>query len=189
MKYSLNTHLMVAFAGLSLVAASMGCSMARGDLPTSAPATQPSDELSELNPFDTIRQELGKGTSERADLLTYVYPRTDISVQMDGYPVPAEAGLRTEIHFFKCPCGRMLLTGQYMLTEWEVNDVIDELRKANIQVVSVAQAFHRSTPQMMQLRFQGEGAADEFARAIKASFEWIGEARNAHQTLEELSNP
>jgi len=163
----------------------MGFALTSAAPPATAPAAQESaDTIPEA--FDIIRQILGEPASAKDDLLSFVFPRTDLEVLMDGYLVPVEAGLRTEVHFFKCPCGRMLLSGTFCLAEWEVNDVIDELRKANIKVVSTASGFQRSKPQMIFLRFQAEGHEKQLAEAIKASFEWIGEARNAHPKLESL---
>lgn len=139
--------------------------------PTTAPAVSPWPRLSEL---------LGglKG-QERENVYVVTVPRTDLYITTpDAGDIPIAAGIESVFHFFMCPCGKTNVIGTFMLADYEANDVIDELRAAQIHVVSVGPALYNETPRLMTVRFQGEGTAEAIAGAIKAALERTGDARN-----------
>src|SRR5437764_7687054 len=76
------------------------------------------------------------------DVYTFTLPRSDLNVMIDGMDVPPAAGVASVLHFFRCPCGKIRVVGQFACAEWESNDVIDAIRNgAAIQVASVSPMF------------------------------------------------
>jgi hypothetical protein len=61
----------------------------------------------------------------------------------------------------------------------ELNDVIDALRAARIEVASVAPMLLHTRQAPMLVRFQGEGDAGELAKAVRAALKWTGKERMA----------
>jgi len=113
------------------------------------------------------------------NILAINLPRTDLEVgHIDLGEIPTEAGLSSSIYFFPCPCGKMNAIGQLCVVDYEMNDVIDELRAARIKIASTAPMFIGARPQIMLIRFQGEGDAGKLAQAIKKALSWTGEDRN-----------
>ena len=113
------------------------------------------------------------------NILSINLPRTDLEVgHIDLGEIPTEAGLSSSIYFFPCPCGKMNAIGQLCVVDYEMNDVIDELRAARIKIASMAPMFIGARPQIMLIRFQGEGDAGKLAQAIKKALSWTGEDRN-----------
>jgi hypothetical protein len=77
-----------------------------------------------------------------------------------------------------CDCGKTNVIGTFILADYEANDVIDELRKARIHIVSVGPVLYNERPRLLAVRFQGEGSADGIATALKSALECTGDARN-----------
>ena len=113
------------------------------------------------------------------NILSIDLPRTDLQVgHIDLGEIPVDAGLTSNIYFFSCPCGKMNAIGQLCVVDYEQNDIIDELRAARIKIASVSPMFLGARPQIMLIRFQGEGDAGKLAEAIKKALTWTGEDRN-----------
>ncbi len=86
-----------------------------------------------------------------------VTPRTDLFVTMEGMDVPTGAFLESDFRFWRCPCGKLLVNGQFALADYEANDVVDELQKGGLHVVSIAPLLLHEHPRLLMIRFQGEG--------------------------------
>jgi hypothetical protein len=113
------------------------------------------------------------------NILSIDLPRTDLQIgHIDLGEIPVDAGLTSTIYFFSCPCGKMNVIGQLCVVDYEQNDIIDELRAARIKIASVSPMFLGARPQIMLIRFQGEGDAGKLAEAIKKALSWTGEDRN-----------
>ena len=110
-----------------------------------------------------------------------VRPRSDLFVTMDGMDVPAGAFVESDFRFWRCPCGKLLVNGQFVLADYEVNDVLDELHKGKLHVVTVAPLLLHEHPRLLMVRFQGEGRARDLARALQSALSYTGEARSAPQ--------
>jgi hypothetical protein len=150
---------------------------------TTAPTTQAA------SPWPRLSALLGLEGVERDGVYTVTIPRTDLIVSNpDVGDIPTGAGLETQLHFFMCPCGKTNVVGTFILAEYEANDVMDELRKANMHVVNVGPAFYNETPRVVMLRFQGEGFAEPIAAAIRESLGRTGEARNPKIVLPEAED-
>lgn len=144
------------------------------------PATQPADgaDVPLVEKFKQVGQIIGHAGEVRGEVYTLTVPRDDVMVRLENGDVPVEAGLESRFHFFWCPCGKMNVVGQFVLKEYEANDVIDALRKdQHCQVVSVGPMFLGDRPRMVLVRFQGEGRAELLARTLKEALDWTGENR------------
>ena len=68
--------------------------------------------------------------------------------------------------------------GQFVVTQDELNDVIDALRKTYyIKVVSIAPMMLGEKPRLQIIRFQGDGQAETLASYLKNALNQIGDAR------------
>jgi hypothetical protein len=122
---------------------------------------------------------MGRTGVARGDTYTVTIPRDDLLVLLDGNPVPVEAGLESRIHFYHACCGKLGVVGQIAAMEYELNDVIDALRAARIEVASVGPMLLHTRQAPMIVRLQGEGDAGELAKAVRAALKWMGKERMA----------
>ena len=146
-----------------------GCVTAAENPPTDKPTEERWQPI--VKEFPTSKVE--------KNILSIQLPRTDLEVgHIDLGEIPADAGLSSSIYFFPCPCGKMNAIGQLCVVDYEMNDIIDELRAARIKIASASPMFIGARPQIMIIRFQAEGDAGKLAQALKKALSWTGEDRN-----------
>jgi hypothetical protein len=138
-----------------------------------APKTQINDQR-----FETIAKEFPAGKLEKNIFTTHIL-RSDLEVgHIEMGQIPVAAGLHSSIYFYPCPCGKMNTSGQLCVVDYEVNEVIDELRAARIKIASVGPMFIGERPKLMMIRFHAEGDATKLAAALKKALSWMGDDRN-----------
>src|SRR5205823_5149339 len=104
--------------------------------------------------------------------------RDDLEVKIDGMSVPTGAGIASTFHFYLCSCGKMSVLGEFILADYEANDVIDALRPgALIRITAVSPIAIGDRPHLLSVRFHGEGEAPALAKLIREAMGWTGEAR------------
>lgn len=149
--------------------------------PTTKPSatTQPGEDAD----WSLIARILGRRGVASGDVYVVTVPRDDLYVSVEGMAVPTEAGIASEFHFFRCTCGKMRVLGQFVLADYEANDVIDSLRQGHFVVSSVGPFLLYEHPRLIQVRFQGEDKTEELAKTLKDALSWTGKERLAPQTL------
>jgi hypothetical protein len=154
---------------------------ARPRTPTNA-TNVTNDGTTEDNSEPALFRQLDETFARKGDVSAGVYrlvtPRDDLFVTMDGMDVPTGAFLESDFRFWRCPCGKLLVNGQFVLADHEVNDVVDELQAGKLHVVSIGPLLLHEHPRLLVVRFQGEGRARELAGALKSALGYTGEARN-----------
>jgi hypothetical protein len=160
---------------------------------TATPATtQPSPDASATNPPPapasfiepfTLRwwkqrtAAVGQGTLHD-DVYTVTIPRSDLFLQNKmGMEIPIAAGVESRVDFYRCSCGRPLVVGAIAAADYESDQVIDALRGGGLSIVSMAPMFLDTDPQVLTIRFQGEGDVEVMAQAIKAALDSTGPDR------------
>jgi uncharacterized protein YceK len=147
-------------------------------LPTSAPATRES-----ADPWAQISAELGRAGVLKNDLDTFTFPRDDLNVTIEGMDVPTGAGLETVFWFYRCSCGKMSVVGQFVVADYEANDVIDSLRAGQMKVASVAPLLLYEKPRLLLIRFQAEGEPTPMAKTLREALRWTGKERMAPRRI------
>ena len=156
-----------------------------GPAPATGPATAPAGP--DLSDRDTppaahwaaVARILERPGAEHDGVYTVTVPRDDWDVNIEGMPVPTAAGVASVFYFYRCPCGKTNVVGQFCVADYEVNDVIDALRAEHMRVASVAPMllFSRTNPQIV--RFQAEGHTEPIAKALREALRWTGKERMA----------
>jgi hypothetical protein len=103
-------------------------------------------------------------------------------VTIDGMGIPTAAGLESEFRFYRCPCGKLNVVGQFCVTDYESNDVAAALENSRFDVASMSPMFLYDKPRMMILRFQGEGSPEDLGKTLHDALGWIGPERTMPQT-------
>jgi hypothetical protein len=153
-----------------------------------APAAEDGEETDE-QAWKIIAATLGRAGTLKDNVYTVVVPRADLAVTLHGNDVPAAAGLETRLGFYRCACGRINVVGQFVVADYETNDVLDALRRVTtdgteLDVASVAPLMLYEKPRLMAVRFQGEALkAVDLAGPIRAALDRTGKAREGKQPL------
>jgi hypothetical protein len=148
-----------------------------------APATQsfrPVMGADDPETWALIAKTLGREGKFGKEAYTVTVPRDDLWVNTDLGDIPTEAGIQIRFHFFKCPCGKTSVVGQFAVTDYELNDVIDELQTDGIiKIAGMSPMFLRDKPRVMVVFFQGDGPAEKLATILKGALEYTGDRRMA----------
>jgi hypothetical protein len=141
--------------------------------------TQPTDAE-----WAEISRALGRTGVLHDGVYTITIPRDDFDVSIDGMGIPTAAGLESAFHFYRCPCGKMNVAGVFVLADYESNDVLDALRKGQVNVASIAPLLLYARPNLLALRFQAEGDGATMAKTLRDALRCTGKERMAPQKLD-----
>jgi hypothetical protein len=137
-----------------------------------APTTQPAVDTA------TVDAELGvKGTTKDGVYRVEV-PRNDLHLTIDGAEAQIAAGIASHFYFYTCPCGKTRVIGEFVLCDYETDDVVDALHEGwLIKIDAVAPMLNDEKPRLRIVRFHGEGSADAIAKHIRDALDRTGDAR------------
>jgi hypothetical protein len=140
-----------------------------------APASPQADE-----PWATIAKIMERTGVFKDGVYVITVPRDDLEVQIEGMGVPIAAGIESTFWFYKCPCGKTVVVGQFVTCDYESNDVVDALRQnALMKIPTIAPLLLYDRPRMMLVRFQGEGDPAALSRAVREALRWMANERMA----------
>jgi hypothetical protein len=142
------------------------------------------DVETEAQMFRTIEDVFGRKGEVRDGVYRLVTPRSDLFVTMEGMDVPTGAFIESDFRFWHCPCGKLLVNGQFALADHEVNDVVDELHEGRLHVVAIAPLLLHEHPRLLMVRFQAEGRSRAIAEALRSALSYTGEERNRAQPID-----
>jgi hypothetical protein len=137
------------------------------------------EDESEATLFRRLDESFGRSGDVKDGVYRLVTPRADLMVTMEEMDVPTGAFIESDFRFWRCPCGKALVNGQFVVADYEANDVVDELQEHHLRVVTIAPLLLHERPRLLMIRFQGEGRSRELADALKSALSYTGEARHA----------
>jgi hypothetical protein len=170
-----------------VMAVAVGCSTLDSEpstKPLPAVATAPSDQTSQAEDWKQVSAVLGKTGELRDGVYTVTFPRDDLTVRIEGMDVPTGAGIESTFHFYQCSCGKTVVIGQFVLPDYEANDVAYALEKQDLFISSMGPYLLYEKPRLMMVRFQAEGKPRPLAMAIKSAIDWTGKNRMKAQPLD-----
>lgn len=122
-------------------------------------------------PYDTkaIESILGKAGTVNGTVLGFSFPR-EHRISTHSVTLPPAMGMATAINFQPSPLG-VAATGDFVLREGEVDEVIGALRAGGVSVTAVHTHMLDAEPRMMFLHFWAEGAPESVARTLRAALD------------------
>ncbi len=101
------------------------------------------------------------------------FPRTDIKLKIEGYDLDPFMGLATWVAFQKGkkPGIEVMIMGDTVLLEHEINTAMSTALESNIQVTALHNHFYYDEPKIYFMHFSAEGKTEELARNIKKVFD------------------
>jgi hypothetical protein len=171
---------------LALFSLMAGCA-SPGDSEAAASGSSTAGSNSTTRPQDSwleVAGILGKTGALKDGVYTIVFPRDDLNVTIEGMDVPKAAGLESTFWFYRCTCGKTSVVGQFVVADYEANDVIDALRAKQMKIASLTPLLIYEKPRLMLIRFQAEGEPGPMAKTLKEALRWTGKERMAPQKVE-----
>lgn len=105
-------------------------------------------------------------------------PRTDVKVSVDGMPMPPFMGLSSWAAF-TAHNGELMLMGDTVLFEDEVNPAISAALDAGLEVTALHNHFFFDQPRVFFMHIGGVGSAEELAGGVRRVQETVSQIRRA----------
>jgi len=107
------------------------------------------------------------------------WPRTDVTVTVDGMTLPPAAGLGSWAAFAPMGAGAMVM-GDTVVFEDEVDAAMDAAFAHGLSVTALHNHFFHDTPKVYFMHIGGEGQAESLAAGVKAVWGAIRAVRSTH---------
>ena len=131
------------------------------------PAQQPAVDIDVAG----VQQALGRNGTADGGLLKYSIPRKD-SIVADGHVLPVSSfNLTTVINFQPVGGGRAAINGDFILTDPEIQKVIQALRAGNIQIVELHNHSLTEQPRLFYLHYWAVDDAVALAKALRPALD------------------
>ena len=118
--------------------------------------------------WEKVDAALGRKGAVSADVHRYGFPRSDLTVTLDGVTIKPALALGGWVAF-KPMHGEVMVMGDLVLLETEVNPVMAKLIENGIEITAVHNHLLRANPAPFYLHVGGHGDAVKMATAIRTA--------------------
>jgi hypothetical protein len=127
--------------------------------------------------IDQITGLKGK-LSEKEAVYKVTWPRSDVTVAVDGWTMPPFMGLGTWAAFTETKDGAMMM-GDTVLFEDEVNAAMTAALDNGLSVTALHNHFFFDKPKVFFMHIEGEGDVGQLAGAIRKMYDAVKQVRTA----------
>src|SRR5215207_7688377 len=121
-----------------------------------------------------------KGTWNEAEKVHKVsQPRNDLPIAVDGWTMPPFMGLTSWAAFTEGGKAEVMLAGDLVLFEDEVNPVMSAALDSGLSVTALHNHFFFDQPRVYFMHIGGEGTTEQMAKGVKAALAKQKETRTA----------
>jgi hypothetical protein len=118
--------------------------------------------------FQEVEKILGAPGQMQEGAFVVRFARSDILVTKEGEPIPTALGFGSWTAW-KEMGNEVMVMGDLVLLENEINPVISALEEANVQVTALHNHFLNIEPRVMYMHIYGMGPAGGLARGIRSA--------------------
>jgi hypothetical protein len=108
-------------------------------------------------------------------------PRTDSKVTVDNWQMPPFMGLTSWAAFMEGKKGGLMVMGDLVLMEDEVNPVMSAALDHGLQVTALHNHFFFDEPKVYFMHIGGEGETAVLAKGVRAALDAVKQVRSASQ--------
>jgi len=113
------------------------------------------------------------------DVHRVAFPRTDVKVTVDRWPLHPFMGLTSWAAFTSAAGGAMVM-GDLVLFEDEVNPVMSAALDNGLEVTALHNHFFFDSPRVMFMHIGGHGAVEKLAAAVRKALDTVKDLRAAN---------
>ena len=129
------------------------------------------DSKNLLPEWQLVEKEIGRTGVMKPDEIFYIsLPRNDLKVTVKGTPIRTGLALGGWVAFKKID-SQVMIMGDLVLTEEEIQPVMSELFKQGLQVSALHNHLLGETPRIMYLHIHGQGNPVQLAKAISSGLQ------------------
>lgn len=139
-----------------------------------APATDPNPSRQEPD-WSAIERALGRrGQLGDGQLYRVGMPRSDLSVTVRGIPIRPALSLGSWVGFKSSGDGKVVVMGDLVLTEAELNPVIARLQQGGIGLAAIHKHLPDHTPALWWTHIHAHGVGVELAATLREALALTG---------------
>jgi len=120
--------------------------------------------------------------TEVEDTYKVTFPRMDIKVSVEGRPMPPFLGFSSWAAFTPGMHGGLMVMGDCVLQEDEVNPAMSAALDAGLEVTALHNHFFYESPRVMYMHVGGNGSAEQLATAVRKVLDAVKKVRMAAPT-------
>jgi hypothetical protein len=113
-------------------------------------------------------------------------PRTDLPVSVDGWTMPPFMGLTSWAAFTEGGEAEVMIAGDLVLFEDEVNPVMSAALDAGLSVTALHNHFFFDQPRVYFMHIGGEGTLEQMAKGVRAALDKQKSVRTAQPQLAKM---
>ena len=118
--------------------------------------------------WQKVDDALGRKPAVSGDVHRYGFPRTDLNVTLDGVTIKPGLALGGWVAF-KPMHGEVMVMGDLVLLEAEINPVMAKLIENGVEITAVHNHLLRASPATFYMHVGGHGDPAKMATAIRAA--------------------
>jgi hypothetical protein len=140
--------------------------------PACAAGQQKNQESVPGIPTEQISKAFGREGEMKTEegVFTTSFPRSDLSMTIEGEAVPTTLGFGSWVAFKQAPGGAVAMSDLVLLPD-EVDPVISALQAHGIEVTALHRHFQHEEPELMYLHSHAAGDAAKIAGGYRAALE------------------
>lgn len=142
------------------------------------------------------RTQIDQGTGAKGsyiadeDVYRVTFPRTDVKVAVEGRSMHPFLGLTSWAAFTPDAHGELMVMGDLVLFEDEVNPVMSAALDSGLEVTALHNHFFFDSPRAMFMHIGGRGSAENLAAGVRRAMDKVKEIRSANpQVSARFSGP
>src|SRR3989454_3345253 len=124
--------------------------------------------------YQQVLTALGKQGDYKANVLKVNIPRNEVSVTVANFKSPTPFGFGGWVAMTKGTGGMVVMMGDLVLTQDEVNPVMSALLDNGIDVTALHNHFLWDEPRMYYMHVHAHGKPADLARKVKPAIDLIG---------------
>jgi hypothetical protein len=118
--------------------------------------------------WSAVERALGRpGTPQPGDVMRFAFPRSDLTVVVNGVTVKPALALGGWVAFKEVGDGQSMAMGDLVLTEDEVGGVMRALQQGGVEQTALHNHLSMESPRVMYLHMHAHGDAAKIAATIR----------------------
>ncbi len=125
--------------------------------------------------WSSVEEAIGrKGAMQPGNVIKFSFPRSDLSVSIDGVTLRPALALGGWVAFKSTGSGQAVAMGDLVLTENEVSAVMRALQAGGVEQTALHNHVLKESPQVMYMHIMARGDATRIAHTIREALAQSG---------------